>query len=214
MESEGYTYRKTHHRFIKRFQYGTHEYSLTLDGRSGLVAVDAGFFVHFDALEKQFKKALGYACPWSAGATLLNAGASPWNCFLFEDRFAGLQPTERSGIPSEVIHSQARLEACVRFLLDAHTRHAMPLFRSLQTVRQLADFLGDYIRKGCSGRCRPLPETAIYLWLLAAGALGDHLDEIVALARGIRSGYVGHDVDSSVQAVIQYMASNNILQKQ
>src|SRR6516225_1926426 len=96
MESEGYTYRKTHHRFIKKFAAGTHEYSLTFDGRSGLVAVDAGFFVHFDALEKQFKKALGYQCPWSAGATLLNAGANPWNYFLFEDRFAAMPPAERS----------------------------------------------------------------------------------------------------------------------
>ena len=214
MESEGYTYRKTHHRFIKKFAAGTHEYSLTFDGRSGLVTVDAGFFVHFDALEKQFKKTIGYACPWSAGAALLNAGASPWNYFLFEDRFAAMRPSERSGIPSEAIHPQERLQACVRFLQDAHTRYAVPVFQSLQTIRQLADFLGEYIRKGCSARCRPLPEIAVYLWLLAAGTLGDDLEEIVALAKGIKSGYVGQDVDSSVQSVIQYMASNNILKKQ
>lgn len=213
MESEGYTYRKTHHRFIKKFAAGVHEYSLTFDGRSGLVAVDVGFFVHFDALEKQFKKALGYLCPWSAGATLLDAGANPWNYFLFEDRFAAMQPAERSGIPSDVIHPQARLQACVRFLLEAHTRYTVPLFRGLQTVRQLADFLGEYIRNGCSARCRPLPETAVYLWLLAAGTLGDDLEEIVELAKGIRSGYVGPDVDSSVQSIIQYMAANNILKK-
>jgi hypothetical protein len=214
MESEGYTYRKTHHRFIKKFAAGTHEYSLTFDGRSGLVAVDAGFFVHFDALEKQFKKALGYQCPWSAGATLLNAGANPWNYFLFEDRFAAMPPAERSGIPSDVIHPQARLQACALFLIDAHSQYAVPLFRSLQSLRQLADFLGDYIRNGCSARCRPLPETTVYLWLLAAGTLGDGLEEIVVLARGIKSGYVGHDVNSSVQSVIQYMESNDILKKQ
>jgi hypothetical protein len=213
MENEGYAYRKTHHRFIKKFPAGTHEYSLRFDGRSGLVTVDAGFFVHFDALEKHTKKALGYMCPWSAGATLLNAGANPWNYFLFEDRFATMQPAERSGIASEVIHPEARLQEAVRFLLDAHTRYALPLFRGLQTVRHLADFLGEYIRNGCTARCRPLPETAVYLWLLAAGTLGDDLKEIVELAKGIGSGYVGHDVNASVQSVLQYMASSKILKQ-
>jgi hypothetical protein len=213
MESEGYTYRKTHHRFIKKFAAGTHEYSLMFDGRSGLVAVDAGFFIHFDALEKHFKKALGYMCPWSAGATLLKAGANPWKHFLFEDRFASMQPTERSGIASDVIHPPARLQTAVRFLLDAHAQYAVPLFRTLQSVRQLADFLGEYIRNGCTARCRPLPEIAVYLWLLAAGTLGDDLEEIVELAKGIGSGFVGHDVNASVQSVIQYMASNKILKQ-
>lgn len=207
MESYGYSYRKTNHRFVKKFPCGTYEYSLMFDGRGGLVAVDAGFFVHFDALEKQFKKAVGYACPWSAGATLLNAGAKPWQYFLFEDRFAAMQPAERNGIPSDVIHPQARIQACVDFLQDAHTRYALPLFQSLQTVRQLADFLGQYIKEGCSGPYRPLPENTVYLWLLAAGALGDNLDEIVALAKGIKSCYVGHDVNSLVQKVIHFMAS-------
>src|SRR5436853_7506375 len=63
------------------------------------------------------------------------------------------------------------------------TRYAVPLFRSMQSVRELADFLGDYIRNGCTARCRPLPETAIYLWLLAAGILGDNVGEIVELAK-------------------------------
>ena len=209
MEAEGYTYRKTNHRFIKKVPCGTYEYSLMFDGRSGLVAVDAGFFVHFDTLEKQFKKALGYDCSWSAGATLLNAGANPWKYFLFEERFAAMQPAERSAIPSDVIHPETRIQGGVRFLHDAHTRYAAPLFRTLSTVRQLAVFLGQYFREGCSGRCRPLPENAVYLWLLAAGALGDDLDEIVGFAKGLNSGHTGNDVDARVQKVIQFLASTN-----
>jgi hypothetical protein len=125
-----------------------------------------------------------------------------------------MHPLERSGIPSEVIHPQERIHACVRFLRDAHERYAVPIFQRLQTVEQLSEFLGEYIRAGCSGRCRPLPDNAVYLWLLAAGTLGDDLDEIIALAKGIKSSYVGHDVDSSVQAVVKFMVANNFLKTQ
>jgi hypothetical protein len=59
-----------------------------------------------------------------------------------------------------------------------------------------------------------LPDNAVYLWLLAAGTLGDDLDEIIALAKGIKRSYVGHDVDSSVQAVVKFMAANNLLKTQ
>jgi hypothetical protein len=210
MEQKGYAYRKTNHRFLSAFPHGKYEFSLALDGRGGLVGVSAGFFVHFEALEKQFKKALGYACPWSAGATLLNAGANPWNYFLNEDRFAAMSPEERAGLPSDVIHPQERVQACVQFLLDAHAQYAVPLFQKLQDFRQLADFYREYIQSGCSGRCRPLAENVIYLWLLVAASLGDNLDEIAASAKGMKSAYVGHDVDSKVQTVRKHIEANDL----
>jgi len=204
MECEGYAYRKSHHRFQKEFAHGKYEYSLMFDGRSGLVGVDAGFFVHFDALQKQFKKVLGYDCLWSAGATLLNAGANPWKFWLNEDRFAAMSPQERAVYAPEAIHPQTRMEACVEFLIDSHARYAVPLFQRLQSYRDLADFYKEYRINGYTGRCRPLAENVIYLSLLLATQLGDDPSEIVASAKGMKSGYVGHDVDALIQTALQH----------
>jgi len=210
MEREGYAYRKSGHRFVKPFRHGKHEFSLIFDGRGGLVAVDAGFFVYFEALLKQFKAALGHPCPWAAGASLLNAGANPWKFWLFEERFARMTPQERAGIPSEEIHPQLRMEECVRFLTDAHARFAVPLFQSLQTYRQLADFYKEYLTNGCSGRCRPLAENVVYLSLFLAALLDDDLNEIAAFARGMQSVYAGHDVHKNIEKVLAYVGANDM----
>jgi hypothetical protein len=210
MEREGYSYRKSNHRFQKPFAHGKHEYWLMFDGRGGLVGVDAGFFVRFEALEKEFKKALGHDCLWTAGATLLNAGANPWKYWLNEDRFAAMTPQERSGIPSDVIHPQSRIEAGVQFLMEAHRQFALPLFQQLQTYRQLADFYREYIKNGYSGRCRPQAYNVVCLSLLVAAALGDDVEEIVAATKGPNSYVAGNEVDALVQTVRKYIESNDL----
>jgi hypothetical protein len=210
MERPGYAYRRSGHRFQRAFRHGTFEYCLQFDGRGGFVGVDAGVFVHFEALERQFENALGYACPWSAGAMLLNAGANPWKFWLNEDRYATMSPKERSAIPSDVIHPQWRIQASVDFLMEAHAQFAEPLFQRLQTYRQLADFYLEYIRNGFSGRCRPFPENVIYLSLLVGASLGDDLEEIVAAANAIRSNVLGHDVNAKVQVIKKYIDATDL----
>jgi hypothetical protein len=204
MAREGYTFRKKFHRFEKPFPYGRYEYVLGFDGRGGLVAVDAAFFVHFDALERQFKEVLGYECPWSAGATLLNAGADPWKFWLFDEGLASLSVKERGGYTSEAVHPQGRIETAAQFLAEAYRRFAVPLFQQLQTYRDLADFYAEYRRNGYTGPCRPLPENVVYLSLLVAASLGDDLREIVASAKGMESLYFGDDVDSLVRTVLEW----------
>jgi hypothetical protein len=210
MEQEGYAYRKSNHRFLKPFANGNYEFSLTFDGRGGFVTVTAGFFVYFDAVLKHFKKILGYACPWTAGATLLNAGANPWQVRLFDQRFAAMSPQERSGVPSEVIHPDSRIEAGVHFLKNAHGTYAAPFFQRLQTYCQLADFYREYFQSGGVARCRPLPENVVYLSLILAACLGERMEEIVAFSQGVGSCYVGHNVASKVQAVVDYVRSNDL----
>ncbi len=210
MEREGYAYRKSNHRFHKTFPHGRYEYWLMFDARGGLVGVDAGFFVRFEALEQQFKKALGYDCSWCAGADLLNAGANPWKHWLNEDRFAAMTPHERSGIPSDVIHPPSRIEAGVQFLMEAHRQFALPLFQRLQTYRQLAEFYREYIRNGYSGRCRPVAYNVVCLSLLVAAALGDDLDEIIASTKAPNSYVAGQQVDSLMQTVRKYIESNDL----
>jgi hypothetical protein len=210
MEQEGYAYRKSNHRFLKPFSCGKYEFSLTFDGRGGFVTVTSGFFVHFDAVLKQFKKIFGYACPWTAGATLLNAGANPWHFWLFDERFAAMSPQERSGVSSEVIHPASRIEAGDHFLKHAHGTYAAPFFQRLQTYRQLADFYREYLQSGGVARCRPLPENAVYLSLILAACLGDRFEEIVAFSQGVGSYCVGHNVASNVQAVLDYVRSNDL----
>jgi hypothetical protein len=210
MEREGYAYRKSNHRFQKPFAHGNHEYWLMFDARGGLVGVDAGFYVRFETLEKHFKKALGFAVPWTAGATLLNAGANPWKYFLNEDRFAAMTPQERSGLPSDVVHPQARIEAAAQFLMDAHRQFALPLFERLQGYRQLADFYREYMASGFIGRCRPMAHNVVYLSLLVAASLGDDPKDIVTAAKGLSSLPGGQDVDASVQKVMQYLAANDL----
>lgn len=207
MEREGYVYRKSNHRFLKAFPCGKYEYSLTFDGRAGLVGVDAGFFVHFDALQKQFKKVLGYECGWSAGATLLNARADPWKFWLNDERFATMSPHELAAVPSDVVHPPSRIDAAVQFLADAHTRHAVPFFQKLQTYRDLADFYREYRCNGYTGYCRPMPENVVYLSLFVAASLGDDLDEIVASAQGMKSHIAGQDVDAVAQKVLAHIAA-------
>jgi hypothetical protein len=209
MEREGYAYRKSNHRFQKPFRHGTHEYWLMFDGRGGLVGVDAGFFVRFEALEKHFQQALGSES-WSAGATLLNARANPWKYWLNEERVAAMTPKERSALPPDVVHPQSRIEAGVQFLMDAHRQHALPLFAQLQTYRQLADFYREYIKSGYSGRCRPLALNVVGLALLAAAALGDDLEEIIASTKAPGSYVAGSAVDSLVETVTKYVRANDM----
>jgi len=208
MEQQGYAYRKSQHRFVKRFAHGDQEYSLTFDARGGLTGVSAGFFIYFRALEGEFKKAVGYMCPWSAGATLLNAGAKPWMLWLNEDRFAAMTPKQRAEFPSEVIHPQRRIDDAVRTFADTHARYAVPFFEKLQTYRQLFDFYLEHIRNGFTGRCRPLPANVIYLSLLLAAMLGEKDDEIVKASKGVVSVIAGQDVPATVQAVKKYAESN------
>jgi len=107
------------------------------------VAVDAAFLVHFDSLERRFKDVLGFECPWSAGATLLNAGADPWKFWLFDQQLSGLPLKERAGYSSELVHPQSQIEAGVQFLVEAYRKFAVPLFQRLQTYRDLADFYAN-----------------------------------------------------------------------
>lgn len=205
MERQGYVYRKSNHRFLKTFPCGTYEFSLMFDGRGGLVGVSPFLGVHFDALEKRFQKVLGYDCLWSAGATLLNAGANPWNFWLNEDRFAAMTPVERSAFASDVIHPPSRIQACVQFLTQAHEQFAVPLFQKLQTYQDLAEFYGEYRRNGFVGRCRPRPENVVSLSLLIAAHLGEDLEEIVASAKGATGTFGGLNVDSMVRNVRKYI---------
>jgi hypothetical protein len=207
MEREGYTYRKSYHRFEKAFQFGKYEYTVTFDGQGGLVAVGAGFFVHFDSLERQYKNILGYECPWSAGATLLNAGASPWKFWLFDERFGSMTIKQRAGYAPEVVHPQKRIEAGVRFLLEAHECYAIPFFQKLQSYRDLANFYKEYRENGYIGDCRPLAENVVYLSLLVGAFLGGDLRDIVESAKGMESIYVGEDVASSVRTVLKHIES-------
>jgi len=205
MAQEGYTYRKRHHRFDKAFACGRYEYSLRFDGRGGVVAVDAAFLVHFDSLERRFKDVLGFECPWSAGATLLNAGADPWKFWLFDQQLSGLPLKERAGYSSELVHPQSQIEAGVQFLVEAYRKFAVPLFQRLQTYRDLADFYANSRTDGFTGRCLPLPEITVYLSLLVAASLGEDLKAIVAAAKGMESIFVGDDVDALVKSVLKYI---------
>jgi hypothetical protein len=45
--------------------------------------------------------------------------------------------------------------------------------------------------------------------LLVAASLGENLDEIVASAKGMKSVYAGHDVDSKVQTVRKHIEAND-----
>ncbi len=198
MEREHYTYRKANHRFLKPFAHGRYEFSLSFDGRGGLVTVRAGFFVHFDAILRHYKRVLGHPCPWAAGATLLNAGADPWQFWLFDERFAALTPHERSGYPPEAIHPDSRIEAGARFLEDAHTGYAVPFFQRLQTYRQLADFYREFLQEGGVGRCRPSAESVVYLSLILAHRFGEEWEKIASFSRGIESAYAGRSVSPPI----------------
>src|SRR5262245_14932310 len=178
MAQEGFTYRKARHSFEKAFPHGRYAYWVMFSGRGGLVTVDGGFFVHFDALERQFEDVMGRRCPWSAGASLLNAGADPWQFWLFDQQFASLTIKERAAYASEVVHPQERIEAGVQFLLGAYRSVALPFFQRFRTHRDLADFYADFRRSGYTGRCRPLTENVMYLSLLLAASLGDDSEEI------------------------------------
>ncbi|MBC8354568.1 MAG: hypothetical protein H8E66_21440 [Planctomycetes bacterium] len=182
MEREGFTYRKSGHRFVKPFSLGQCQFSLTFDARGGFTAVAAGFFLHHDALLKHFKRAVGRACPWTAGATILNAGADPWKIWLCDDRYANMTPQERAGIPSDVIHPQSKIEEGLAHLDRAYHEYATPLFDALPTYRRLATFYREYLESGCMQRCRPLRQNVVYLSLILAAARGDNANRILDLA--------------------------------
>jgi hypothetical protein len=206
MVREGYTYRKSNHCFEKAFEYGKYEYVLFFDARGGFVGVDAGFFVHFEVLEEQFKKALGYSCPWTAGAMLLMAGARPWKFWLHEEQFAAMSPKERAGIPSEVVFPQRKIEACAQFLMEAHARFAVPFFQGLQTYRQLAEFYRACIQNGFSGHCPPA-DRLVYMALLVAAATNGDVGEIVASAEKLKGVYADSDMGARIQALRRYTES-------
>lgn len=210
MEKEGYTYRKTGQRFIKSFAYGTHECWLTFDGRGGLVSVEPAFFVRFAELEKQFKKALGYECSWSAGGTLLNLGGNPWKYWLFEEQYASLSPTERAGLESDVIHPPARIQGGVEFLMQAHTEFALPLFQKLETYKELAEYYQHYVRNGFVGRGYPSADKVIYLSLIIASFLGDDGEEVLEPLKRFENGFLGPTFDSSLQTVRQHIETMKV----
>jgi hypothetical protein len=212
MQGEGYEYRKTNHRFLKPFVLGKHEFSLRFDGRGGLVAVGACFFVHFEALLKQLKKILGQACPWSAGGTLLMAGADPWKFWLFDEKFAEMTIQERSGFPSDEIHPESRIQSGARFLLDAHNKYALPFFEKLQTYEELAEFYREYLDSDCTGQCRPHAEYVLYLSLILAACLGNETEPIERHGDKLKSALVRQDIDSNVQKVLAYIRSTDVTQ--
>lgn len=205
MEKEGYSYRKTGQRFSKPFAYGTHECWLSFDGRGGMVSVEPAFFVRFVELEKQFKKALGYDCSWSAGGTLLNLGGNPWKYWLFEERYASMSPAERAGLSSDVIHPPARISGGVEFLMQAHTEFALPLFQKLGTYRELVEYYKQYAQNGFIGRCYPSADKVIYLSLLLAAFLGDDGDGVLEPLNRFEKGFLGPTFDRSVQTVRQHI---------
>jgi hypothetical protein len=205
MERAGYAYRKSGHRFLRESALGTHEFWLRFDGRAGLVAVDAAYFVHFDALERHFKNALGRDCLWSAGGDLLNAGANPWKFWLFEERFANMSAAERAHLPSDVIHPDARIDLAVQFLSDARCDYAEPFFTRLQSYTDLMQFYHEYLESGFTGRLRPQPDNVICLSLILAAMAGHPREEILDSAK-----VLGPRVDASVHALLKYVDSHDL----
>ena len=182
MAADGFSYRKSGHRFQKTFAHGTYEYSLNFDGRGGTVRVGGALFVHFDALEKQLTKAIGRQCNWAAGASLLNAGAKNWTYSFAESEHINMTPKQRSGIPTDVIHPQARIEAGVQMMFDGYRQYAVPLFQSLQTYRHLLDFYLSCLRQEQYKLC-PFPESTIYLSVFLTILLDGDMDELMLISK-------------------------------
>ena len=202
MSAAGYLYRKTGHRFRRSSPMGSYEFSLNFDGRGGLVTVNSAFFVHHDSLEKEFTKCLGYAVPWCAGGSMLNAGATPWKFPLYDERFASMTPRELGGLPSEILHPQHIIALAAQSLLKCHSEYAVPLFHQIVDDRSLFDFYLEYLRKGRVGRLRPQLENVCYLAVLLAGRLKGDAAEVLTLARAIDGPFkLGSDFERSVAAV-------------
>jgi hypothetical protein len=207
MEGQGYAYKKSGHRFVKPFAFGTHEWWLSFDGRGGLVAVDAAFFVRFPALEKRFEKLVGYQVSWCAGGTLLNAEADPWKFWMNEERFAAMTTKQLAAHASDEVHPPARVHAASTFLLDAHARYAVPFFASILTPRDLYAYLRAYLDRGCFGRLYPMRQNVLYLALLLAGSLGEDLDAILAHATDMKCAIVGHDIVEHARRIVAWIHS-------
>lgn len=204
MAAAGYLYRKTGHRFRRSTPMGSYEFTLDFDGRGGLVQVSSAFFVHHEALEKEFAKCVGYAVPWCAGGSMLNAGAPHWKFPLFDKRFASMTPRELGGIQSEVAHPQHMIELASQSLLKCHSEYAIPFFRQIADDRSLFDFLLECLRKGGLARMRPHPESTCYLAILLAGRLKLDPAEVLALAKAV-GAKLGTEFEHNVAAVCTHV---------
>lgn len=227
MEKEGFAYRKSGHRFVMRFDHGTYEYHVGFDARAGLTQVDAAFQVHYDSLERLFKRVVNFEPCWTAGATLHRAGASPWKVPLCDERFFGTTAKERAGLASKVIHPPAKIAEACDFLIAGYKKYAAPLFGRLATYRDLSEFFREtrLARFGDRDMWHPDPRNAwneirrcwggaraefcVYLALFVAAYLGDDLGEIVEFSKKCNSSIPGRSVAEIVEAILSFVRTTD-----
>lgn len=146
MEAMGYRYRKTDNIFSKTNGEAVDRFSVSFDGRGGLVSVNGGFSVLLPKVETLLAKAFKPRYSWSAGASFLNAGAKPHQYDLFVMEYAELTPKQKAAIDPDLVHPQERIDEARACLLDIHERHARKLFEQVTTARALYDLMLDAMR--------------------------------------------------------------------
>jgi hypothetical protein len=183
MEAMGYRYRKTGNLFSKTNGETIDQFSLSFDGRGGLVSVDGAFAVILPKVEALLAKAFGANHPWSAGASFGNAGIKPHLYDLFVMEYAALTPKQKAAVDPDLIHPQVRIEGGLAYVLDVHEQHACKLFQKVSTPRELYDLMLDAMRGDIWSRQMShfLP-TAMRNSLVLGAALGLDTQEIYRFA--------------------------------
>jgi hypothetical protein len=146
MEAMGYRYRKTENIFSTTNGEAVDRFSLSFDGRGGLVSVSGAFSVILPDVEALLARAFPPKYLWSAGASFLNAGVKPHRYDLFVMKYAKLTPKQKAAVDPDLIHPHERIEAALAYLLDAHEQHARKLFEKVTTARDLYDMMLDAMR--------------------------------------------------------------------
>jgi hypothetical protein len=147
-------------------------FEVIVDGRGGLVGLEAGFFLRRPTWQKLLQSKLNVTTAWVAGGTLLNARCPTWKVWLNEDRFAAMTPTQRKAFSAEEIYPADRLQYAADVLWQGFQSTAKPFFDRLSDLAGLQAFYQEYIDAGWTGLLRPpQPYVVLLLSMLLAHEL-------------------------------------------
>ncbi|MBI3727381.1 MAG: hypothetical protein HY254_03495 [Burkholderiales bacterium] len=208
MTEEGFTYRKSGHKFRRKFAFGTQELCLSFDGRGGTVAVTGSASVVFTELAKLSKKINGHLS-YNLGGSFSNLKANPWTYSFADSDFINMTPKERSVYSSEQVHPQSRIEQGLNVIFNAYKTAVVPLFQSMQTYEQLLALYVDSLERLSFRNVNR--EDAMYYATLLTIILGGDLEKMKSFtSKADLMEFRSPEIDRELNAVYEYALTNDL----
>ena len=226
-EAKGFTYKKSQKEFLRKFPLGRQKFSLSFDGRGGIVTVNCGFFIFFDELinlsGKIFDEKTG---DWSFQISENLLEHAPFFKhdvrvgFLFDSRFEGMTLAEKSKYSSYIVHPERKIKQGADFIIKAFELYAEPHFNKIDNYETLYNALINSVRVRYTQVATPYinlilchdEEKLVYDSLILALCLNKETTAIEELLNDMLGRYtVGkEEVKQNIQKIYDYDKTKNL----